>query len=138
TVDSGWQGGTLSLAGCPTCRSMDTINPGLRTAVAGVNPAAGFQAVDENYRSPDSWQWNVTISREIIKNTVAEVSYVGNHGLHIWRRDVPFNDVTPSVRTALVGAARVGGDTQTIINANRILRGIGPINMQQSSGSSNY
>jgi len=138
TVDSGWQGGTLSLAGCPTCRSMDTINPGLRTAVAGVSATGTFQAVDENYRSPDSWQWNVTISREIIKNTVAEVSYVGNHGLHIWRRDVPFNEVAPSARTPIVQAARIGAGTQSIIDANRILRGIGPINMQQSSGSSHY
>jgi len=138
TVDTGWQGGTLSLAGCPTCRSMDTINPGLRTAVAGVSATGTFQAVDENYRSPDSWQWNVTISREIIKNTVAEVSYVGNHGLHIWRRDVPFNEVAPSARTPIVQAARIGAGTQSIIDANRILRGIGPINMQQSSGSSHY
>jgi len=137
-VDTGWQGGTLSLAGCPTCRSMDTINPGLRTAVAGVNPAAGFQAVDENYRSPDSWQWNVTLSREIIKNTVAEVSYVGNHGLHIWRRDVPFNEVRPSARTPIVQAARINAATQPIIDANRIVPGIGGINMQQSSGNSNY
>jgi hypothetical protein len=73
-----------------------------------------------------------------MKNTVAEVSYVGNHGQHIWRRDVPFNDVFPSVRTAIARAARIGGDTQSIINANRILPGIGPINMQDSSGSSHY
>jgi hypothetical protein len=117
---------------------MDTINSGLATAVAGVNPAAGFQAVDENYRSPDSWQWNLTVSREIMKNTVAEVSYVGNHGPHIWRRDVPYNDIRPSARTAVVRAARVNADTQSIINANRIVPGIGAINMQTSSGSSHY
>jgi len=28
---------------------------------------------------------DVTVSHEVMKNTVAEVSYVGNHGLHIWR-----------------------------------------------------
>lgn len=138
TVNTGWQGGTLSLAGCPTCRSMDTINPGLRNAVAGVDPNSGFNAVNENYRSPDSWQWNVTLSREVIKNTVAEVSYIGNHGLHLWRRDVPFNEIVPSARTPFVQAARVNAATGPIVNANRRVPGIGPINMQESTGNSHY
>src|ERR1041384_7193651 len=138
TVDTGWQGSTLSLADCPTCRSMDTINPGLKSAVAGVNPAAGFNAVNENFRPPDSWQWNLTLSHEILKNTVAEVSYVGNHGLHIWRRAVPFNDVVPSARLAIAQAARLNLPTQPIIDANRRLPGLGPITMSESTGDSHY
>jgi len=138
TVNTGWQGSTLSLAGCPTCRSMDTINPGLRTAVAGVDPASGFNAVNENYRSPDSWQWNITLSREVLKNTVAEVSYIGNHGLHLWRRDVPFNDVVPGARLAIAQASRSNLPTQALIDANRRLKGVGPINMQDSTGNSHY
>jgi hypothetical protein len=117
---------------------MDTINPGLRTAVAGVNPAAGFKAVNVNFRPPESWQWNLTLSREILKNTVAEVSYIGNHGLHIWRRAVAFNDVNPSVRTSLVQAARDQQPTQAIIDANRRLHGIGPVEMSESTGDSHY
>ena len=138
TVFTGWQGSTLSLADCPICRSMDTINPGLRTAVAGVNPAAGFNATDVNFRPPESWQWNLTVSREILKNTVAEVSYIGNHGLHIWRRSVPFNDVVPSARLAIAQATRDNNPTQPIIDANRRLSGIGPINMTESTGDSKY
>ena len=117
---------------------MDTINPGLRTAVAGVSPSAGFNAVDVNFRPPESWQWNVTLSHEVIKNTVAEVSYIGNHGLHIWRRALPFNEVLPSARLALVRAARDAQPTQPIIDANRRLRGLGPITMSQSTGDSDY
>src|SRR5256714_11630688 len=138
TVDTGWQGSTVSLADCPTCRSLDTINPGLRTAVAGVNPAAGFNAVDVNFHPPESWQWNVTLSHEIIKNTVAEVSYIGNHGLHIWRRAVPFNDVLPGARLAIAQATRANTDVQSIINAHRRLPGLGPITMSQSTGDSDY
>ncbi|MFL6211792.1 MAG: carboxypeptidase regulatory-like domain-containing protein [Pyrinomonadaceae bacterium] len=138
TVDSGWQGSTLSLADCPTCRSLDTINPGLRTAVAGANASTAFNAVNENFRPPDSWQWNLTLSREIMKNTVAEVSYVGNHGLHIWRRAVPFNDVVPSARLAIAQATRLNQPTQPIIDANRRLRGLGPISMSESTGDSHY
>src|SRR5205085_4832719 len=69
TVDTGWRGET-SLADCPTCRSLDTINPGLKNAVAGVGSSTSFAAVSTGFRPPESWQWNLTISREVIKDTV--------------------------------------------------------------------
>ena len=47
----------------------------------------------------------MTISREVLKDTVLEVSYVGNHGLHLWRSGVPYNDVVPSARLAIAQAA---------------------------------
>jgi len=141
TVDSGWQSGTNSLVGCPTCRSLDTINPGLKNAVAGVGAGTGFAAVNENFRPPDSWQWNVTITREVLKNTVVEASYIGNHGQHIWRRGVNFNEVPPSARAAVISAFQAGvrGDPLTAItNANRRLKGVGPITMSESTGDSHY
>jgi carboxypeptidase family protein len=141
TVDSGWQSGTNSLVGCPTCRSLDTINPGLKTAVAGVGSSTGFAAVNENFRPPDSWQWNVTITREVLKNTVVEASYIGNHGQHIWRRGVNFNEVPPERRAAVIAAFQAGitGDPLTAItNANRRLRNVGPITMSESTGDSHY
>jgi hypothetical protein len=30
-----------------------------------------------------------------MKDTVLEASYIGNHGLHIWRRNVNRNDIAP-------------------------------------------
>src|SRR5207237_9604212 len=74
TVDTGWQGSTLSLADCPTCRSLDTINPGLRNAVAGANASTAFNAVNENFRPPDSWQWTVTVSCAVLTCPVARGS----------------------------------------------------------------
>jgi hypothetical protein len=127
------------LADCPTCRSLDTINPGLRNAVAGASASTAFNAVNENFRPPDSWQWNLTLSREILKNTVAEVSYVGNHGLHIWRRNVPFNDVVPSARLRIAQDLRNNVTTDpNFISANRRLRGLGPVAMSESTGDSHY
>ena len=69
---------------------------GLRNNVAGVNPNAGFNAVDPNFRPPESYQWNLTISHQLLKDTVLEASYIGNHGLHIWRRNVNRNDIAPN------------------------------------------
>jgi Carboxypeptidase regulatory-like domain len=155
-VDSGWSGETDTLATCPTCRSLDTINPGLRLATVGVSPTATFQALSEDYRPPESYQWNLTISREIVKNTVLEASYIGNHGLHIWRRNVPFNDIPPNVpckggaavgcdptlpndaRFQIASRVRKGLSTDAMVSANRRFPGIGNIDMTESTGNSSY
>ena len=138
-VNSNWGGGdTTKLGDDPTFRSLDTINPGLKNALAGVSNSTGFNAVDENFRPPESWQWNITVSREIIKNTVAEVSYIGNHGSHIWRRGVQVNDVSPDKRAAVVQAFKDGTNSQAVANSNRLFPNLGPITMSQSTGDSDY
>lgn len=138
-VNSNWGGdGASKLSDDPTYRSLDTINPGLKNAVAGVSNTTGFAAVDENFRPPESWQWNITVSREVIKNTVAEVSYIGNHGSHIWRRGVQFNDVPVANRAAVVAVFQAGGDSQAVANANRLFPNLGPITMSESTGDSDY
>ena len=40
---------------------------------------------DPNIRTPFVNQWNVSIQREILKDTVLEVAYVGNKGTHMFR-----------------------------------------------------
>jgi hypothetical protein len=136
----GWQGETDTLADCPTCRSLDTINPGLSNSVSGFDPVAtGFQAVDPSFRPPDSYQWNLTVSREILKDTVLEVSYIGNEGHHIWRRNVNKNDVAPGpARIIIANDVANGVDTTADINAARPVRGIGNITTSESTGNSNY
>jgi hypothetical protein len=95
--------------------------------------------VDENFRPPESWQWNITVSREIMKNTVAEVSYIGNHGTHIWRRGVNVNEVLPAKRAAVVAAFTSGDpNEQAIANANRLFPNLGGITMSESNGISDY
>jgi hypothetical protein len=137
-VSSNWGGNAFAqLSDDPTFRSLDTINPGLKNAVAGVSNSTGFNAVNENFRPPESWQWNITVSREILKNTVAEVSYIGNHGSHIWRRGVHFNEVPPEKRATVV-AARNASNAQAVANSNRIFPNLGPITMSESSGDSDY
>jgi hypothetical protein len=154
TAGSGWNGQGTTLANCPTCRSLDTINPGLRTNVAGVDPNAGFNAVDPNYRPPESYQWNLTISHQLLKDTTFEASYIGNHGLHIWRRNVNRNDIPPgqvcrgaacdgSTRDARLQIARaVNGvttaDSGILIRDNRPFRGVGNLVTDESTGNSSY
>ena len=138
TVNANGGGDTADLSADPTFRSLDTINPGLKNAVAGVGVGTTFLAVSENFRPPESWQWNLTVSREVLKNTIVEASYIGNHGLHIWRRNINFNDVVPSARVAIANAIRNGDSTTALITANRRFRGLGPVSMSESTGDSTY
>jgi len=159
SAGSGWNGSGTTLANCPTCRSLDTINPGLRNNVAGVNPNAGFNAVDPNFRPPESYQWNLTISHQLTNDTVLEASYIGNHGLHIWRRNVNRNDIAPNQAcrgTACDGSSRdarlqisraalgvvpnapFGDRAGQLIADNRVRTGIGNITTDESNGNSSY
>jgi hypothetical protein len=139
TVNSNWGGSTANLADDPTFRSLDTINPGLRNAVAGVGTNTGFNAVSTNFRPPDSYQWNLTVSHEVLKDTVLEVSYIGNEGHHLWRRGVNFNDVLPQNRATVAQAYFTNNaNLQTIINQSRKFPNLGPITMSESTGNSNY
>ena len=165
SAGSGWNGEGTTLANCPTCRSLDTINPGLLNNVAGVDPNVGFSAVDPNFRPPESYQWNLTISHQLFKDTVLEASYIGNHGLHIWRRNVNRNDIAPNApcrggacdgsnRSARLQIARaiariplegteddeepVFPDSGVLTRDNRVLQGIGNVNTDESNGNSSY
>ena len=153
SIDSGWSNPTDTLASCPTCRSMDAIGPGLAGQVVGVSQTGGFAAVDINFRPPESYQWNLTVSREVLKDTVLEVSYIGNHGLHIWRRNVNWNDIPANVpckgsqcsallpndaRYQIAYNTRQGINTDTLVANNRRINTLGPITMAQSTGNSSY
>src|SRR5215217_4434417 len=165
TAGSGWNGLGTTLANCPTCRSLDTINEGLKTNFAGVAPNSNFAGVDPNFRPPESYQWNLTVSHQLFKDTVLEASYIGNHGLHIWRRNVNRNDIAPGVpcrgtacdgsnRSARLQIARaVAGiplagtenlpnpvipDSGALIASNRLFTGIGNITTDESNGNSSY
>ena len=153
SIDSGWSGATDTLATCPTCRTMDAIGPNLRNQVVGVSQTGQFAAVDINFRPPESYQWNLTVSREIFKDTVLEASYIGNHGLHIWRRNVNWNDVPSGVackgaacdptlpndaRYQIAAQTRQGKNVDALVAANRRINTLGPIQMSQSTGNSSY
>jgi hypothetical protein len=40
-------------------------------------------------RTPNSWQWNVMLQRELWKNTTLELGYVANHGYDLLKIHVP-------------------------------------------------
>jgi hypothetical protein len=97
-----------------------------------------FNAVADKLPPPESWQWNLTLSQQIWGDTIVEVSYVGNRGIHLWR-GYNYNDIVPSAREA-VAEARANEDPNldALIDASRRLPGIGDVNINDDSGSSTY
>jgi hypothetical protein len=127
--------GSSSLEDSPNFRSLDTINPGLKSAFLNTT---NFNSISEDFRPPESWQWNVTISREVMKNTVVEASYLGNHALHL-ERYVDWNEVVPVARLGVAQAVRADDPAAfALINAGRRLPGVGPVSTRESTGDSSY
>ncbi len=51
-------------------------------------PAAGGNTSPSGATTPDSfvpnsWQWNLSVEREIVRDTTFQIGYVGNRGLHL-------------------------------------------------------
>ena len=62
-------------------------------AIAGTGDF--YQNTDINYRDPQSAQWNLTIEREIVRDTTFRISYVGTNSYRM-NQTVDLNQVYPS------------------------------------------
>lgn len=72
--------------------SRDVIDVSRATSISRGSPVAQYPALDQ----PDgrTQDWNLTVEKEIMPNTVARAAYIGNHGTGLgqWYR---YNDETP-------------------------------------------
>ena len=59
-------------------RTLDTAPP-LSSSLT-VSPSA---AKDPRAVIPNSWQWNISVERELARNTALQLGYVGNAGIHL-------------------------------------------------------
>jgi carboxypeptidase family protein len=57
----------------------------IRDVFENEDPVSALFTIDPNLRTPYVQQWNLGIQREILRDTVAEVRYVGNHGIKLTR-----------------------------------------------------
>ncbi|HUI74932.1 MAG TPA: carboxypeptidase regulatory-like domain-containing protein [Candidatus Acidoferrum sp.] len=56
----------------------------LEAAVPLVSPSVSPNAAkDPRGVTPNSWQWNLSVERELWRNTALQVGYVGNTGIHL-------------------------------------------------------
>jgi hypothetical protein len=85
-------------------------------------------AIDQNFRTPEVQQWSIGIERELFRNAVLNVFYVGTKGDFLIRRRNT-NFVTPA------DVVRVG---PAAINTARPFLGYGTITNIETSGKSRY
>lgn len=114
------------------------------------NPSAGtpsISAAPKTLRAtplpahtPYVQEWSLGIQRELMKNLLVDVGYVGNKGTHLIGI-VDINEVPPGAAIAqgLVPPGTVFTSANTpILNTIRPFRGYGPINTIESRFNSNY
>jgi hypothetical protein len=75
-------GRTLSQTAPFVINATDVRTLGAATPLS--NPAVSPNAAkDPSPIAPNAWQWNVSVEREVARNTSFQVGYVGNTGIHL-------------------------------------------------------
>jgi hypothetical protein len=89
---------TLNMANnAPFSLTAPNIERTLDTPVSQAGAGAPSFGVDPSATLPNTWQWNLTVERELLRNTKLEIAYVGNRGIHLLRY-TDANAVPPSLR----------------------------------------
>lgn len=68
-------------AAAGTAPSLTLARPFTTGSTISANPA--ITVMDRNIKNGDSYQWNLTLERELVQNLGVRASYVGNHTAHL-------------------------------------------------------
>jgi hypothetical protein len=109
-------------------RPFDNLGPGLTSNIA-VSPSAGR---DPRGVVPNSWQWNLSVERELARNTALEVGYVGNSGIHL----TSMEQGNPVPASSYLQSAFANGTGA--LNALRGATNFGAINDFARTGKASY
>ena len=117
-------------------RPLDSI-PGAPPGGTLGTPTA---AADIKSKTQGSYQWNLSVERELMRNTTLQVGYVGNHGHHLpinWNLNyVPANLRAEFARRALDPDNPAGEEDQ--LRALFPLKGNAALGYQTFAGDSSY
>lgn len=106
------------------------------TRLLGSGAATGAASIDTNFRTAYAIQYNLNFQREIFKNTLAEIAYVGRRGLNL-SRQVNINQIvaanSPQAQFSPVGTRPFAG-----LNTPVAARFANDIVQQQSTAQSTY
>jgi len=119
----------------PFVISINTTRPiDSPTAISGGSVSPTYNK-DTAGMLPTSWQWNVSIEQELVRNTTLEVGYVGNVGVHLTSQ-ADSNPVAPANRLAFAfGGADNNAQSE---NALRPATNVGSLGSFRRGGHSNY
>jgi outer membrane receptor protein involved in Fe transport len=131
----------------PLISSRVTIdNPLLSNPGAGVArttlPVISLSSTGDPFKVPRTMQYSFSIQREVFKNAVLELAYVGTNGRNLLHQ-VNINQPLPGAQAALTTALRASGvltltSNPVSVNAVRPFLGYGAINDRRTEASSDY
>jgi hypothetical protein len=112
----------------PSSATNDLIdNPGASLTTGLAAPLLAT-TLNKNLKSPQRYNWNVTVEQAIFWKGMVSVAYVGGRGLYNWR--------VVDINQPAIGA--VGANPGKNINYLRPYKGYSFIQQEQSNGSSRY
>jgi hypothetical protein len=76
-------------------RTLDSTVSPCSDCISPANPLPA-QGREVDQRTPNNWQWNLMVQREIWRNTTLEVGYVGNYGYDLLRTIDPNQVPSPN------------------------------------------
>lgn len=130
----------------PLVNSRVTIdNPLLSNPGAGVprttTPVITLNSTGNPFKVPRTTQYSLALQREVFRNAVLEVAYVGTQGRNLLHQ-VNINQPVPGVLANLTAALRANGTLgptgRASINAARPFLGYAAINDRRTEASSDY
>jgi hypothetical protein len=102
--------------------------------VAALAPLATIDSIDPNLSIPRTWQYSVTLQRELPWGIFAEIGYVGSTGQRLIRQP----DINQPSFDALQANQALPAAQRSQTNALRPFKGYSNINMRLSDADSRY
>lgn len=119
------------LASSPLLLSFQNPFPNGQGGIQGLTTPFGLQV---NYSTPEIYQFNFTIERELAKDLALEVGYVGSQGRFLGQR----YNLNAAYPTGAVTATTTGGVTTYTPVTARLFPALGDIQYQEQVANSNY
>jgi hypothetical protein len=124
-------------------RALDSNQPPCDGCFAAGGRAQPSSGRDTTATVPNNWQWNVSVQRELARNTMIELAYVGSKGTHLlkfWNANqVPDADNNGNGVSDRLDYARVqGGDSGASLRPYGVVRPGAQIVMWGHGGNSSY
>jgi Carboxypeptidase regulatory-like domain/TonB dependent receptor len=108
-------------------------------SVLGSNLANTVVTADYNAGQPYNIQYNLTLQRQLTRNTAVSVAYVGTRGVHLWQQ----LEGNPTIPTAVVNGVQYWSNSVPLCQSGtiptcRINPNFGSVNTNNTVGVSHY
>ena len=127
-LDNIFPGGNSPFQPFVTVTNVSVDNPGASLASGTAAPIT-MTTLNPHLKPPESWNWNLTVQRQLAWNSVLTVGYVGRRGIHSWE----VYDINEPVPGALQAAP-----SGTSANYLRPYKGFAAIQEEESDVNSFY